>query len=45
MFRNTEYPSSGILVQCLAKNYKSDSIVPLTWTRLVSWQYIPAVIR
>ena len=27
MFRNTEHPSSGILVQCLAKNYKNDSIV------------------
>ena len=27
MFRITEDPSSGSLVQCLAKNYKSDSIV------------------
>ena len=27
MFRNTEVPSSGSLVQCLAKNYKNDSIV------------------
>ena len=27
MFRNTEDPSSGSLVQCLAKNYKNDSIV------------------
>ena len=27
MFRITEYPSSGSLVQCLAKNYKNDSIV------------------
>jgi len=27
MFRITEDPSSGILVQCLAKNYKNDSIV------------------
>ena len=25
MFRITEDPSSGSLVQCLAKNYKSDS--------------------
>ena len=27
MFRITEDPSSGSLVQCLAKNYKHDSIV------------------
>jgi len=27
MFRITEYPSSGSLVQCLAKNYENDSIV------------------
>jgi len=27
MFRITEYPSWGSLVQCLAKNYKNDSIV------------------
>jgi len=27
MFRITEDPPSGSLVQCLAKNYKSDSIV------------------
>jgi len=27
MFRITEDPSSGGLVQCLAKNYKNDSIV------------------
>ena len=27
MFRITEGPSSGSLVQCLAKNYKYDSIV------------------
>ena len=27
MFRITEDPSSGSLVQCLAKNYKTDSIV------------------
>ena len=26
MFRITEDPSSGRLVQCLAKNYKNDSI-------------------
>jgi len=27
MFRITEDPSSGSLVQCLAKDYESDSIV------------------
>jgi len=27
MFRITEDPSSGSLVQCLAKNYKNDSIL------------------
>ena len=27
MFRIAEDPSSGSLVQCLAKNYKNDSIV------------------
>ena len=27
MFRITEDPSSGSLVQCLAKNYKKDFIV------------------
>ena len=27
MFQITEDPSSGSLVQCLAKNYKNDSIV------------------
>ena len=27
MFRITDDPSSGNLVQCLDKNYKSDSIV------------------
>ena len=27
MFRITEDPSSGSLVQCTAKNYKNDSIV------------------
>ena len=27
MFRITQDPSSGILVHCLAKNYKKDSIM------------------
>ena len=29
MFRITEDPSSGSPVQCLDKNYKNDSIVPV----------------
>ena len=29
MFRITDDPSSGSLVQCLAKNYKNDSIVSI----------------
>jgi hypothetical protein len=29
MFRITEDPSSGSLVQCLAKNYKNNSIVSI----------------
>ena len=29
MFRITEDPSSGSLVECLAKNYKNDSIVSI----------------
>ena len=29
MFRVTEDPSSGSLVQCLVKNYKNDSIVSI----------------
>jgi len=29
MFRITEDPSSGSLVQCLAKNYKDGFIVPV----------------
>jgi len=29
MFRITEDSSSGSLVQCLAKKYKNDSIVPV----------------
>jgi hypothetical protein len=29
MFRIIQDPSSGSLVQCLAKNYKNDSILPV----------------
>ena len=34
MFRITEDPSSGSLVQCLAKNYKNDSIVSVDMVRV-----------
>ena len=34
MFRITEDPSSGSLVQCLAKNYKNDSIVSVDMDRV-----------
>jgi len=34
MFRITEDPSSGNLVQCLAKNYKNDSVMPVDMDRV-----------
>jgi len=34
MFRITEDPSSGSLVQCLAKNYKNDSILSVDMDRV-----------
>ena len=34
MFRITEDPSSGRLVQCLAKNYKNDSFVFVDMTKV-----------
>ena len=34
MFRITEDPSSGSLVQCLAKSYKNDSIVSVDVDRI-----------
>jgi len=34
MFRITEDPSSGTLVQCLAKNYMNDSIVSVDMEKL-----------
>jgi len=40
MFQITEDPSSGSLVQCLAKNYTKNFSCPLTWTRSVLWQHI-----
>jgi len=36
MFRITEDPSSGSFVQCLAKNYKNDSIVSVDMDK-VGW--------
>ena len=36
MFRITEDPSSGSLVQCLAKNYKNDTIVSVDMSTVVS---------
>ena len=40
MFRITEDPSSGSLVQCLAKITLMVLSRPLTWTRSVLWQHI-----
>jgi len=34
MFRITKDPSSGSLVQCLAKNYKNDSIVSVDTNKI-----------
>ena len=34
MFRITEDASSGSLVQCLAKNYKNDSIVSVDMVKV-----------
>jgi len=34
MFRITEDPSSGSIVQCLAKNYKNDSIVSVNMDKI-----------
>ena len=40
MFRITEDPSSASLVQCLAKNYKNDSIVSVDMDK-VDLAHIP----
>jgi len=34
MFRVAKDPSSGSLVQCLAKNYKNGSIVPVNMDKV-----------
>jgi hypothetical protein len=45
MFRIAEDPSSGTLVQCLAKNYSNDSIVSVDMDMVVLWQHIVTVVR
>jgi len=40
MFRITGYPSSGCLVQFLAKNYKNNSIVSVDMDKALLWQHI-----
>ena len=46
MFRITEDPSSGSLVQCLAKNYKTDSIVSVDMDKVgVKAAYCDRVCR
>jgi len=40
MFQITEDPSSGSLVQCLAKITKMVLSCLLTWTWLMLWQHI-----
>ena len=36
MFRVTENPSSGNLVQCLGKNYRNDSIVSVNMDNVMA---------
>ena len=45
MFRITEDPSSGNLVQCLAKNYKNDSVVSVDMDKVGVMAAYCAVIR
>jgi len=40
MFRITEDPSSGSLIQCLVKIASMVLSCPLTWTWSVLWQHI-----
>ena len=42
MFRITDDPSSGSLVQCLAKNYKNDYIVSVDMDRPVFRKAVPS---
>jgi len=44
MFRITEDPSSGSLVQCLAKNYKNGSIVSVDMDKVNEHDRIILVI-
>ena len=39
MFRITDGPSSGRLVQCLAKNYMNDSIVSVDMDKVGAFVY------
>jgi len=39
MFRITEDPSSGSLVQCFARNYKNDSIVSVDMDKVGAFIY------
>jgi len=39
MFRITEDPSSGSLVECLAKNYRNDSIVSVGMDKVGAFIY------
>ena len=40
MFRITEDPSSGSLVQCLGKNCKNGSIGWVTWYPVTTWNSV-----
>ena len=42
MFRITEDPSSGSLVQCLAKNYKNDSVVSINMDKVGVMAALPS---
>ena len=44
MFRITEDPSSGSLVQCLVKNYKNDSIMSVDMDKVGVMAAYPAFI-
>ena len=45
MFRFTDDPSSGSLVQCLAKITVMVLSCPLIWTWSVLWQHIVTMVR
>jgi hypothetical protein len=39
MFQITEDPLSGSLVQCLAKNYKNDSVMSIDMDKVGAFMY------